>query len=75
MFEEGPLRRFLHNHGPLSKGQTYDSHIVVYKSTEEGSWSVTEFPNENEAIEKYEELVAQGMDTVIMAKRVRKHVG
>jgi len=52
--------------------QEYNPHIVI--SRQNGVWSVTEYPYEEEARAVYEKIEAEGKaDIVILAKRVRKH--
>lgn len=52
--------------------QEYDPHIVVHKVLE--TWHVEEFSYKDDAREVFNELVDL-VDMVILAKRVRKHVG
>ena len=52
--------------------EEYDPHIVVHRILE--TWYVTEHPNEDHAREEFERLYDR-VDVIILARRIRKHVG
>jgi hypothetical protein len=72
-----PSNEHIYSHSPLRRGgrtisKTYSPHIVVVW-TSDTTVVVKEYPYQEDAEEKYEELIQVHVQKITLAKVVKKH--